>query len=98
MLRLLPTEQVVGRKVSGGEALGQLKAMRSVAGWSFLAESTSLAVPLIDTRVLMGQRQVTDLQLVNLAAANDTTLATFDAALQTSLVPDDQHWVNVWSG
>ncbi|MGH8989508.1 MAG: TA system VapC family ribonuclease toxin [Acidimicrobiales bacterium] len=97
LLRLLLTERVVGRKVSGGEALGQLDAMRRVPGWSFLADSVSLAAPLVDTRVLMGRRQVTDLQLVNLAAANDTRVATFDAALRASLVPEDQRWVTVWS-
>ncbi|MFT3851230.1 MAG: PIN domain-containing protein [Ilumatobacteraceae bacterium] len=98
LIRLLLTEQVVGRKVSGAEALGQLDAMRRVPGWSFLADSVSLAAPHIDARVLMGRRQVTDLQLVNLAAASKTRLATFDAALRTSLVPDDQRWVSIWSG
>ncbi len=97
LIRLLLTEQVVGRKVSGAEALGQLEAMRRVPGWSFLTDSASLAAPVIDTRVLMGRRQVTDLQLVNLAAANDTRLATFDAALRDSLVPKDQRWVEIWS-
>ena len=98
LLRLLLTEQVVGRKVSGREALDQLSAIRAVRGWSFLTDSGSLAEPAIDTRVLMGRRQVTDLQLVNVAAANNTTLATFDAGLRASLVPDDQHWVTVWTG
>jgi len=98
LLRLLLTEPVVGRRVSGSEALGQLSAIRSVPGWQFLADDASLAEPLVDTRVLMGRRQVTDLQLVNLAAAHDTTLATFDASLRASLVPDDQRWVTVWSG
>lgn len=98
LLRLMMTEQVVGRKVTGGEALGQLDAIRRVPGWSFLSDSVSLAAPHIDTRVLMGRRQVTDLHLINLAAANKTRLATFDAALRVSLVPDDQRWVSVWSG
>lgn len=98
LVRLLLTEQVVGRKVSGGEALGQLDAMRQVAGWSFVPDSVSLATPSIDTRVLMGRRQVTDLQLVNLAAAADMPLATFDASLRESLVPGDQGWVTVWTG
>lgn len=97
LLRLLLTEQVVGRKVNGDEALGQLAAMRRVPGWSFVSDSVSLATPSIDTRVLMGRRQVTDLHLVNLAAASHTTLATFDAALRSSLVPADQRWVTVWS-
>lgn len=98
LVRLLLTEQVVGRKVSGGEALGHLEAIRRVPGWNFLADSVSLTEPLIDTRVLMGRRQVTDLQLVNLAAAHNTKLATFDAALRDSLVPEDQRWVSLWTG
>lgn len=98
LVRLLLTEQVVGRRVTGGEALRQLAAMRQVAGWSFVSDSVSLAAPSIDTRVLMGRRQVTDLHLVDLAAAADMPLATFDAALRASLVPVDQHWVTVWTG
>ncbi|TWS20133.1 PIN domain nuclease [Tsukamurella asaccharolytica] len=98
LLRLLLTEHVVGRKVSGGEALGQLAAMRQVRGWGFLADAGSLAAPAIDTRVLMGRRQVTDLQLVNLAASNGTVLATFDGAIEGALMPDDRRWVNVWTG
>lgn len=95
---MLLTEQVVGRKVSGDEALGQLRAIRQVPGWSFIADTESLAAPAIDTRVLMGRGQVTDLQLVNLAAANDMQLATFDASLGRTLMPADQHWVSVWFG
>ncbi len=38
-------------------------------------------MPHIDRLVLWGRGQVTDLPLVNLAAANETRLATFDAAL-----------------
>lgn len=98
LLRLLLTERVVGRKVSGSEALGQLEAIRQVPGWSFLADSLSLADPVIDTDVLMGRRQVTDLQLVNLAASNGMRLATFDAGLRSSLVPTDQDWISLWSG
>lgn len=97
LLRLLLTEQVVGRPVSGGEALGQLQAIREVPGWSFLTDPASLAFPVIDTRVLMGPRQVTDLQLVNLAATNGTRLATFDVALRDALMPTDQPWVEVWT-
>lgn len=97
LLRLLLTEQVVGRKVSGSEAMGQLRAIREVSGWRFLADTDSLATASIDMRVLMGRRQVTDLHLVNLASAHNTTLATFDAALRDSLIPTDQHLVSVWS-
>lgn len=97
LLRLLLTEQVVGRKVSGAEALAQLGAIRAVAGWSFLDDVASLGAPAIDLRVLMGRRQVTDLQLVNLAAAHGTRLVTFDAGIRESLVPADRHLVVVWN-
>ncbi len=97
LLRLLLTEQVVGRPVSGDEALTQLRAIRDVPGWGFLADTASLADPHVDTRVLMGRMQVTDLQLVNLAAASATRLVTFDAGLRDALVPADQRWVDVWS-
>lgn len=97
LLRLLLTDKVVGRKVTGSEALGQLSAIREVPGWSYLADPSSLAAPLIDTRVLMGRRQVTDLQLVNLAATHDTRLATFDSALRSALTPSDRNLVQVWT-
>jgi predicted nucleic acid-binding protein len=71
--------------------------MRRAPGWSFLPDTGSLASPVIDIRVLMGRRQVTDLQLVNTAALHDTQLATFDAALRHSLMPSNQAVVNVWS-
>lgn len=97
LVRLLLTEPVTGRKVSGAEALGHLAAIHQVPGWHFLPETCSLDDPAIDMRVLMGRRQVTDLHLVNLAGSHHTTLATFDAGVKTSLVPADQHLVTVWS-
>ncbi|MEQ6896100.1 TA system VapC family ribonuclease toxin [Microbacterium sp. KR10-403] len=97
LLRLLLTEAVVGRRVTGAEAMGQLAAIRTVPGWRFLPDDATLADPIIDTRVLMGRRQVTDLHLVNLAAAHGVTLATFDAAIPDSLVPTDRRWVDIWS-
>ena len=96
LVRLLMTEAVVGRRVSGGEALAQLRAMRGVPGWRHLVDGTSLADSAVDTRVLMGRRQVTDLHLVNLAASHGVQLATFDADLHDWLVPDDRRWVQVW--
>ncbi|GAA2086898.1 MULTISPECIES: TA system VapC family ribonuclease toxin [Brevibacterium] len=96
LVRLLLTEAVVGRKVTGQEALGQLKALRGVPGWGWLEDDQSLAVPIVDLRVLMGRRQVTDLQLVNTAAAHGAVLATFDAGLRDSLAPADRQWVEVW--
>lgn len=96
LLRLLLNERVVGRRATGAEALAQLKQMRSSPKWRFITDQTSLAQPAIDMRVLVGYRQVTDLQLINLAANSGTRLATFDMALCESLAPEDQRWVEFW--
>lgn len=96
LLRVLLTEAAVGRRVSGAEALSQLRAMRAVPGWAFLPDDASLADSELDARVLMGRRQVTDLQLVNLAAAHGTQLATFDAGIAEALMPADRQWVRLW--
>lgn len=97
LLRLLLTPAVVGRSVSGAEALGQLEAIRQVPGWGLLSDTSSLASPTVDTRVLMGRRQVTDLHLAGLAAAHGSRLATFDAGFRDALVPSDRGLVEVWS-
>lgn len=97
LVRLLMTEAVVGRKVSGAEALGQLQAVRQAPGWRFLTDAGSLAEARIDMRVLMGRSQVADLQLVNLAAEHGTRLVTFDARLRDSLVPANRELVVLWS-
>lgn len=96
LLRALLTEKLTGRTVEGPEALGQLRAIRAVPGWRFLDDSTSLAAPSIDTRVLAGRRQVTDLQLLNLAAHHGTRLATFDAAMLRVIAPADRDLIEVW--
>ncbi|MEZ5087304.1 MAG: TA system VapC family ribonuclease toxin [Tessaracoccus sp.] len=96
LVRLLMTEAVVGRKVTGAEALGQLRAIREAPGWRFLPDTGSLADTRIDARVMMGRSQVTDLQLVNLAAVHGTRLATFDARLREMLIPADRDLVSLW--
>lgn len=97
LVRLLMTEAVVGRRVSGQAAIAQLRAVRAVPGWRWLPDAASPAESSIDDRVLMGRRQVTDLHLVDLAAANGMTLATFDAGIRDSVHPDDRRWIDVWS-
>ncbi|MFW6598580.1 hypothetical protein ACQBAU_08515 [Propionibacteriaceae bacterium Y2011] len=92
------TPQVVGRAVSGAEALAQLDAIRHVAGWAFLNDDSSFADRRIDLRVLMGRRQVTDLHLVGLAARHKVRMATFDPALRESAAPADRAHVEVWTG
>lgn len=52
-------------------------------------------MPIIDIAPLTGHQQVTDLHLVNLCARAGLTLATFDAALPTWLVPADRRHVEL---
>ncbi len=97
LVRLLMTEAVTGSKVSGQDALSQLRAIRAAPGWTWMPDGSSLADAVIDDRVLMGRRQVTDLHLVNLAASHHTRLVTFDAGLVSSLTPADHGSVELWS-
>lgn len=97
LVRLLLTEAVVGRVVRGREAQDQLRALRAVDGWSWLADDTSPATWTVASDSLRGRRQATDLQLVNVAADNDAVLATFDVGIPRSLHPDERHLVELWT-
>lgn len=97
LLRLLLTPAVVGRPVSGSEALGFLDRIRRLPGWNWIDDNASLATAVIDTRVLVGRRQVTDLHLADLAARHGRVLCTFDAAIATTLTPADRGHISTWS-
>ena len=66
LLRLSMTPAVVEARVLSSER------------HRFLADTGSLTAPRIDLRRLVGQRQVTDLHLVNLCAINGYELLTLD--------------------
>lgn len=95
LVRLLMQPQVAGVPLTGADALGILAGMRGDPRWRFIPDTSSLADPTIEPAVLMGHRQVTDLHLVNLAAASGCVLATFDAALAASLAPEDRRYVEL---
>ena len=96
LLRLLLNEAVVGRIVSVQEAIDHLRALRRVQGWSWLPDTLSPTDWTIGVHVLKGYRQVTDLQLVNLAASCGAVLATFDAKLVSMLPRADRRHLNLW--
>ena len=96
LLRLLLTPAVAGREVAGAEALEVLRGLHAQPGWSYLTDDASLAAPAIEASVLAGRKQVTDLHLVNLAAAHEATLVTFDARILPLLAPKDRGHVRVW--
>ena len=96
LLRLMLTEAVMGRVVRASEALEQVRALRRADGWSWIPDGVSPAQWPVAGVSLHGRRQVTDLQLVNLAAVNDCVLATLDAGIARSLRPHERHLVEVW--
>ncbi|MFT4258752.1 TA system VapC family ribonuclease toxin [Microbacterium sp.] len=97
LVRLLMTEAVVGARIDGTDAVAQVRAFRAAPGWSWLADDVSPTQWRIGVDVLRGRQHVTDLQLVNVAAANDCVLATFDARIRRALRPSERRWVNVWA-
>lgn len=94
-VRLLLNPRVTGRRFEAREVLATVVGMRGHSRWAWCPDDSSLTQPTIDTRVLAGHQQVTDLHLVNLAAAQGLVLATFDAALLGSLAPADRRHVRV---
>jgi toxin-antitoxin system PIN domain toxin len=92
-LRTALNPTVVGAPTTAAAALASLKSVREHGRAEFLADDSSLADPGFDLRGLSGFRQVTDFQLVNLAARHSACLVTFDRKIRSSLLPDDQHLV-----
>ena len=95
LVRLTLNPVVVGRAVPVPEALRVLRELRAQPGHTFVPDDSSVARPEITVDGLAGSRQVTDLHLVNLAAASGCVLATFDSRLPTMLVTADRGHVQV---
>jgi toxin-antitoxin system PIN domain toxin len=95
LTRLLLNPRVYGHQLDATTVLGQVLALRSRPGWTFLADDSSLADPAISLMPLAGHRQVTDFHLLNLAARHSATLVTFDRRLPTYLDPADRELVEV---
>lgn len=95
LVRLLLNPTVTGRAFAPTQVLSTVAGLHADPRWRWLPDDTSLVTPLIDTTVLAGHRQVTDLHLVNLAARHGAVLATFDAALLPTLAPADRRHVQV---
>ena len=94
-VRLMLNPQAMGMPVTPAAALASLSSLRQQPGHVFIEDATSLAQPKIDLAGLVGHKQVTDLHLVNLAAAHGAVLATLDAGIEKMLLPSDHHWVCV---
>lgn len=94
-VRLMTNPLVAGREISAATAIGVLAQLRALDDHVFLPDASSLADPRIDVSTLAGTKQVTDLHLVNVAAANDAVLATFDARIAAGLAPPDRRHVEL---
>lgn len=95
LYRLLLNPTVVGRQLTVVDVDRTAQGFRTDPRWQFLDDSSSLATAGVDTSVLVGHRQVTDLHLANLALASGGRLATFDRAITSWLAPRDRHLVHV---
>lgn len=95
LIRILLNPLVAGRELRQAHVQTVLSGFRRDQRWRFVADASTLADPLVDTEVLMGRQQVTDLHLVNLAATTGCRLATFDAAMVTWLAPGDHRHVQL---
>ncbi|MFT4009581.1 MAG: hypothetical protein QM655_06000 [Nocardioidaceae bacterium] len=97
LVRMAMNPAVMGVAESAERALALLRSLREDARAEFLPDDSSLAEAAIDLVGLVGFRRVTDLHLVNLAAAHSGRLVTFDTKIRPVLSPDDQARVHVLS-
>ncbi|MGL4745667.1 MAG: TA system VapC family ribonuclease toxin [Dermatophilaceae bacterium] len=95
LVRLLVNPRVVPNAFTAPQVWATLRGMRDDPRWRFVADDASLVDASIDTTVVVGHQQVTDVQLVNLAASAGLVLATFDAGIPASLAPPDRRHVHV---
>ena len=95
VLRLSLQRAVTDTDVTPAEALALLTGLRAHPQHRFLADDSALASPVISLTRFATARQVTDLHLVNLCAANGFVLVTFDRAIPGALEPADRRYVSV---
>ncbi|MCL2736899.1 MAG: hypothetical protein FWD75_09790 [Propionibacteriaceae bacterium] len=93
LLRIALNPTVMATEIHTKDALASLRSLKADPRAEFLPDDSSLADASIDLVGLVGHRQVTDMHLVNLAAAHKARLVTLDTTIRLTLTPDDQHWV-----
>lgn len=95
LCRLLLNPTVTGASWTFRDVAPVLRGFRRDGRWGLLPEDKSLTDAIVDTAVLVGHRQVTDLRLVDLAARCGAELATFDRAMTEWLSPSDRAHVRL---
>lgn len=88
-VRLSLNRKITGRQLTVSDALHSLTALQADPRSHFLPDDSRLTEARIGLDGLIGHRQVTDMHLVNLAAANGAVLVTFDRRIARSLLPHD---------
>ena len=81
LVRLVLNPAVMGTAIDAETALAVLRSVRGDARHQFIADGSSLADAHVGLEGLRGHQQVSDLHLLNLAAANRAKLVTFDRKL-----------------
>lgn len=83
LIRVSSNSRVIPEAVSVATAADLLRAMTSLAGHTFLADSFSWGSGPVDPRVVQGYRMVTDAHLVGIARQHDATVVTFDRGVES---------------
>ena len=93
VIRLLMNPKTGG--VGFEEAQRLVRGIFSDSRAIFFPDMGTLREPRLSLSGIKGFRQVTDFQLLNLAALHGAVLATFDAKLSNAVDIDDRHLVEV---
>ncbi|MCL2594212.1 MAG: hypothetical protein FWD83_01640 [Promicromonosporaceae bacterium] len=92
-LRVALNPTVMGAVLSAADVLASLRSLEGDARWELLADDTALTRPVIDLSGIVGPKQVTDLDLVNLVAQAKGRLITLDRKIKPTLLPNEQQLV-----
>ena len=94
-LRLSVNPAVTGNQIEVSDALASLRTLQADRNWRFWPDTSSLVAPMINIDAMIGAKQITDFQLVNLAAVNHGKLVTFDGRIPKALNSADRNLVQV---
>jgi len=94
-VRVSMNPMVAAEPFTPAEALEALRRLRAHSRAVFWADDTSLAQSDLTARVLVGHKQVTDLQLLNLVGSRGGRLVTFDEKILAPLKTGERALVRV---
>lgn len=92
-VRVSTNSKAVTEGASPAQAISMLTDIRSIAGHRFIADDRSFAEPAVALSQLASSRQMTDVHLVDAAAASGCRLATLDRGIEHMLAEADRRHV-----